>query len=80
MINKTYMTARADGMMLSAYLVWDEFLQRTQVRVMTAAEYFLLFYMLTSTVRDQTGYMPDLVIISQLTTPSYGSKKWRGKQ
>lgn len=81
-------TACADGLDIQPYAVWDEFLQREQVRFITAAEYFGLaesdFVRLIRkpliAADQKTSPIFNMVITGHHVLLSYGSKKWRGEK
>lgn len=64
-------TARADGLDVSAFKVWDEFLNRIQIRMLTASEYHGI---------NEWKVIGDFNFAIVIRCKSYGSKEWRGKK
>lgn len=60
------------------YLVWDEFLQRRQIRFISTAE-FIELAAKTPGCLDEMATLWEVVNPAALTTilPSYGRKEWR---
>lgn len=69
----------ANGQTVRPRIVFDRFLNRVQVRLMTDGEFFDLFAEYVEWFNKESGQTADTLVMSSLIAfPFYGSKAWAG--
>jgi len=72
-------TIHANGRTVRPRMVFDRFLNRVQIRLMTDGEFFDLFTEYVEWFNKESGQTADTLVMSYLIAfPFYGSKAWAG--